>query len=305
MRACNFEGISYRNLNRGNSMKTTAFALCAALSLSACATTELTPTPDLFKGPSGWKTVEGTTKMLATDVGEDEVIAEREIELVRTGTLLEDVKSQFGIVKMKAGSPVYAVSYGQSVGSFSLDRLAWCSPAPAKRNLTTLLTGQNDVECLQFVPKGGKAQIMDGGGKSRFFSRSMTTNNSSSIIPIPKIREEAVDFGRRLTLQLRANSLSGKTFEPDVYLHDGEDYTLLGRLPSRQKFDAQDSYLWTVWGGQLKLTRTGSEDTPRLNVEQLQPFKDSTVSVDMLEAAIQVYIAEQDAQKRNKATSPE
>ena len=285
-------------------MKLTILTLCVGLALSACATTEITPTPDLFKGPSGWKNVEGTTKLLATNVEEGELIAEREIELIRTGTLLEDVKSQFGVIKMKAGSPVYAVSYGQSLGTFNYSSLAWCSPAPAKGNLTTLLTGQNDAECLQYVPRGGKAKIMDGGGKSRFFSRSMTTNNSASIVPIPQIREEKVDFGRRLTLQLRVNSLSGKTLQPDVYFHDGEDYTLLARIPTRRDYDEQDSYLWSVWGGQLKLTRVGAEDNPRLNIEQIKPFTEVAVSMDMLKAAIQAYIAQENTSGKDGNPTP-
>jgi len=132
----------------------------------------------------------------------------------------------------------------------------------------------------------------------------MTTNNSASIVPIPQIREEKVDFGRRLTLQLRVNSLSGKTLEPDIYFHDGEEYTLLTRIPTRRDYNEQDSYLWSVWGGQLKLTRIGAEDNPRLNIEQVKPFTEAAVSMDMLRAAIQAYIAQESKGGEDKGSTP-
>jgi len=276
------------------------FLLCAAFTISACATTVRTPAPDLFKGASGWKTVEGTTKLLAMAVGEGDVIAEREIKMLRTGTLLEDVKSQFGVVKMKSGSPVYAVSYGQSLGTYNFSQLAWCSPAPAKSNLTTFLTGQNDVECLQYVPKGGKAKIMDGGGKSKFFSRSMSTNTSSSVVALPKIREEAVDFGRRLTLQLRVESIDGKRLNPGIYLHDGEDSVLISGLGQSKDYDDEGGYTWPVWGGKLRLMRTEVSGEDRLSVEQLSPFRDTDLSDAQMRQLLQSLVSQMNTQSKTE-----
>ena len=240
-----------------------------SLGLTACATQ---PTPPLFQGSSGWKTLPNTTKLVGEDVDDGELIAERGIEMIRTGTLKTDVKNMLGIVKMKAGSPVYAVSYagGHSVyGS-----LAWCAPSVGEKDVATFLTGENDVECLMFNNKMGRAVRTDGNGSSRFFASSMTPTSTS--IAIPDIEEGPVDFGRRLTLRLNATSLTGKTLEAVEMFHDGEDQTVLNQR--RLSFDENDSVLWYVWGGQLKLTRTGTEEDPRITVEQLKPFQDVKVS---------------------------
>lgn len=255
--------------------------LCAALSVTACATK---PTPPLFQGGAGWKTLPNTTKLVANDIEAGELIAEREIEFVRTGILKTDVKNMLGIVKMKAGSPVYAVSYGGVPKTFS--NLAWCAPATKSKGLMTTFTGENDVECLMYNGLTGRAVRTDGNSTSRFFARSMTPTSTS--IEIPEIEEGPVDFDRRLTLRLTAGSLSGKTLEAIQNFHDGEDQTVLRQ--TRLKFGEDNSVMWSVWGGQLKLTREGTEENPRLKIEQVSPFTNIGLSNAQMQRMLQSLI---------------
>ncbi|WP_427453503.1 hypothetical protein [Litorimonas sp. WD9-15] len=250
-------------------------ALCAVAGLSACATK---PAPALFQGSSGWRTLPNTTELVSTDVAAGELIADREIEFTRTGILQNDVKNMLGIVKMKAGSPVYAMSYGGAPRSFS--PLAWCAPSTSENNVGSFLTGENDVECLMYNGLTGRAVRTDGNSSSRFFAANMTPTSTS--IAIPDIKEGPVDFGRDLSLRLSAASLTGKTLDAIQYFHDGEDQTILRQ--QKLKYDENDSVLWSVWGGLLKLTRTGSEEAPRLKVEQVRPFSDvSLTNAQMLQ----------------------
>lgn len=259
------------------------FVVSAALSLTACATK---PAPALFQGNSGWKTLPNTTKLVAVEADSGEMIAEREIQFVRTGILKTDVKNMLGIVKMKAGSPVYAASYGGLPRSFS--SLAWCAPSTSNKNVGSFLTGEDDVECLMYNGLTGRAVRTDGNGTSRFFARSMTPTSTS--ISIPEIEEGPVDFNRRLTLRLSAASLTGKTVEAIENFHDGEGQTILKQ--SQLKFEDNNSVLWSVWGGQLKLTRIGTEESPRLKVEQVRPFRDAGLTQAQMQQLLQSLIAQ-------------
>lgn len=249
-----------------------------SLGLTACATT---PAPPLFQGSSGWKTLPNTTKLIATKVASREMIAEREIEFIRTGTLKTDVKNMLGVVKMKAGSPVYAASYGGQPQTFS--SLAWCAPSVGGKDVGSFLTGENDVECLMYNSLTGRAVRTDGNSTSRFFARSMTPTSTS--IAIPEIEEGPVDFGRRLTLRLSASSLTGKTLDAIEMFHDGEDQTILRQR--RLTFDENETVAWAVWGGELRLTRTGAEDNPMLNIVQVRPFTNGSLTKLQMQQLLQ------------------
>lgn len=257
--------------------------LCAALSVTACATK---PTPPLFQGSSGWKILPDTTKLVATEIQGGELIAEREVEFVRTGILKTDVKNMLGIVKMKAGSPVYAASYGGVPKTFS--SLAWCAPATESKGLVTTFTGENDVECLMYNGLTGRAVRTDGNSTSRFFASRMTPTTTS--IAVPEIEEGPVDFGRKFTLRLTAGSLSGKTLEAIQNFHDGEDQTVIRQ--TRLKFGEDDSVLWSVWGGQLKLTREGTEENLRLRIEEISPFTDARLTNAQMQQLLQSLLSQ-------------
>ena len=257
------------NLRQAQTMRLLLGLIALSLGAAACATK---PAPPLFQGSSGWNALPNTTKLVAKTAEPGELIAEREIKFRRTGTLKTDVKNMLGIVKMKAGSPVYAVSYAGQGKNYSA--LAWCAPAGSKNNVGSFLTGENDVECLMFDKMTGRAVRTDGAGGSRFFARTMKPTSTS--IAVPEIEEGPVDFGRRLTLRLSVDSLTGKTMDGIEMFHDGEDQTLLKR--TNLKWDENGVANWMTWGGQLRLTRTGPEDNYQVSIEQIRPFTDGGLS---------------------------
>jgi TonB family protein len=204
-----------------------ATLLMSTLVLGACATPYV---PPVVPPPPSWNGAWGlevrNMKVHEGDHGVGAVLSESELLLRRTGTILETVqmKNAYGTdLIIPQGTKVFATNYTHV--SFAqqqrIDPIEWCALLP--KGIDGKQSGSQTVCAFWEAPD--RARYIQTYGVDEFpFQQRFSTSGMPG--PVPKIEEAPVDFGVRITSQVRVEELDAKGVVLQRVLSDGKSEML-------------------------------------------------------------------------------
>lgn len=204
---------------------------------------------NIFAGAAGWKVITGSTRLIAAEVKPGDVLGEQGVRYLRTGRFRGEVVSGGALAKERipAGSPAYAVRLdGFGTG--------WCTPGGDERDLGARLASRNKERCIFVSPSGGMIRTQGYDGKSPFAASAMT--GQYGVITPVQVDEQPVDFGRNFRIVATLGKLTAREARIDYWFDDGANRTRL--VVHRLKPGADGHFLLPLWGGRLRLERSGT-----------------------------------------------
>jgi hypothetical protein len=212
-------------------MKNRISMMAIAVVFTACATEYIPPRempPANWLGDSGVANIAGTERVFEGPLGVDGVVAERQLHLMRTGTMTGTVQTKTPYGKdliIPAGTKVFAENWTLMQGTIygvggkrqENDPIEWCAPLD---HGTDGKSKESMTVCM-FWETPERARYMESSLIGGYQFQPLITQTSGMPGPMPVIEDKAVDFGKALKFQMRISKITPTGFLLQDILTDG------------------------------------------------------------------------------------